>query len=108
MKKTNWLSPKGIIVILALVGALGGAIVVAANYITLPENVEANTGDIVDLKQIIRDQQTINDFYYKREQQQPYNNQRQQAPRYELPQERCWEWANDGYEYETDCEGNWL
>jgi len=64
----DWLKPKGITSIILMVGALAGAIVVTATYITLPKDVEAMQEDIVDLKQIIQSQQTINDFYYQREQ----------------------------------------
>lgn len=84
-----------------MVGALAGAIVVTATYVTLPNDVEAVEQDIVDLKQIIQSQQIINDFYYQRE--QTYQ------PKYQEPQRRCWDFAKDGYEYEYDCITNeWL
>ncbi len=74
-----------------------------------PKRVEAVEQDVIDLKQII-------EYYYQNDQQQQrsyqpaqYQNQRQQAPQYQEPDPRCWDYANDGYEYEYDCNtGNWL
>ena len=98
----KWLTPKGITSIIFMVGALAGAVVMTATYITLPSDVEALQEDFIDLKQILQKQQTINEFYYNKERNQP--------PPYEPPEvRRCWDYAGDGYEYEYDCNtGNWL
>ena len=49
-------------------GAIGLMIVKSAEVINIPKRVEAAEKDIVDLKDVIQQQQTINDYYYKKEQ----------------------------------------
>lgn len=102
MKRNQWLTPKGITSIVLMIGVLAGTIVVTATYITLPKDVEAMQEDLIDLKQIIQAQQTINEFYYQRE-QQPYQNQRQLPPNYPPIKEPYCEWE-DGKEWCWDTE----
>lgn len=102
--KNQWLTPKGITATIVMIIAVGGAIVGAARYITLPEDVEAVQEDVVDLKKILQRQQVINDFYYQKEQRQP----RYEPPEVEPPPPRsdCW---NERYKRFYNCaSGEWL
>ena len=101
--KNQWLTPKGITAIIVMLAAIGGAVVITASYITLPKDVEALELDVANLNKIA-------DYYYRRdqEQQQPYQNQRQQAPAYQPPPRECWDWWK-GEQYPIDCQtGDWL
>ena len=109
MKKNTWLTPKGITAVILMVGALAGAIVVTATYITLPKDVEAVQMDLIDLKEIIQRQQIINDYYYEKEQQpyqQPQQQYQYQQPQYKPSPQNCqydeygYYWCWNGYEWE--------
>ncbi len=114
MKKKKWFkTPQGITAICVMILTVSGLLLKSAKIILIPERVEANEESIIDLKQIIQSQQTINDFYYQREQQQKpyYPNEKiyPNQPVYQEPPRRCWKDGGDGYDYPVDCLTNeWM
>ncbi len=87
----------------------------AYTVIDTSKTVEANEGSIYDIQEYISEQRMANKLMQEIQQQYQYQNQRQQSqtiynpPPYEPPPRRCWDYADDGYEYEYDCyTGNWL
>lgn len=75
-----------------------------ADFVRLPDRVEANEEDVQDIKDYVREQRVANDL--QRDWQQQYKYER---PQYEQPPRRCYDYANDGYQYEIDCiTGDWM
>jgi len=95
--KNQWLTPKGITAIIVMVIVVSGAIVGAARYITLPEDVEAVEQDVEALNKIV-------DYYYRRDQEQ--QQYRQESPPYPPPPRRCWD--EDYQEYYNCVTGKTL
>jgi hypothetical protein len=117
-RKLKWYErPRYVISMLALVGALGAAVVTLADYIKLPETTEALAGQVeehdehldtiqgyIDINQAIIEANN----QWQQQQQQYYPQQQQMPPmpkmppKYEEPPRRCYDWWEEE-QYEVDC-----
>jgi hypothetical protein len=114
-RKLKWYEqPKYILTLIALFGAFCAGIVTLSEYIKLPETTQALAGEmqqtnerIMSVEQWIAVQQEANQIQRQwQEQQMQYYQQYQpvQSPPYQAPKPRCWDYWEDGYQYEVDCQ----
>jgi len=72
-----------------------------------------NKTEIKVMGDILKEQQIMNKYYYRQEQQQTYYPQKPaypNQPTYQEPPKRCWDWDKvNQYEREYECSsGYWL